>query len=69
VAGPAGAGAAAGAGGWLRGLDIELVAFILRRRARIYDLSLEELPDEPEGTFLNTRTGCSPWICWATRPT
>jgi Family of unknown function (DUF6178) len=42
---------------WLRGLDIELVAFILRRRARIYDLSLEELPDEPEGTFLNTPDG------------
>jgi hypothetical protein len=43
--------------GWLRGLDIELVALILRRRARIYDLSLEELPDEEEGTFLNTPDG------------
>jgi hypothetical protein len=42
---------------WLRGLDVELVALILRRRARIYDLSLEELPDEPEGTFLNTPDG------------
>jgi hypothetical protein len=42
---------------WLRGLDVELVALILRRRARIYDLSLDELPDEPEGTFLNTPDG------------
>jgi hypothetical protein len=42
---------------WLRGMDVELVALILRRRARIYDLSLEELPDEPEGTFLNTPDG------------
>jgi hypothetical protein len=42
---------------WLHGMDIELVALILRRRARIYDLSLEELPDEPEGAFLNTPDG------------
>jgi hypothetical protein len=42
---------------WLRGMDVELVALILRRRARIYDLSLEELPDEPEGAFLNTPDG------------
>ena len=43
--------------GWLRGMDIELVALLLRRRARIYDLSLEEVPDESEGTFLNTPDG------------
>jgi len=42
---------------WLRGMDVELLALILRRRARIYDLSLEELPDEPEGSFLNTPDG------------
>jgi hypothetical protein len=39
---------------WLRGMDVELVALILRRRMRIYDVSLEETPDEPEGTFLDT---------------
>jgi hypothetical protein len=39
---------------WLRSLDVELVALMMRRRARIYDLSLDEPPEEPEGTFLNT---------------
>jgi hypothetical protein len=42
---------------WLHGLDVELLALIIRRRARIYDLSLEELPDESEGTFFNTPDG------------
>jgi hypothetical protein len=39
---------------WARGLDIELLAFLLRQRARIYDLSLEEPPDEPEGSLFDT---------------
>jgi hypothetical protein len=39
---------------WARGLDIELVALLIRQRARIYDLSLEEPPDEPEGSLLDT---------------
>ena len=39
---------------WVRGLDIELVALLIRQRARIYDLSLEEPPDEPEGNLLDT---------------
>jgi hypothetical protein len=39
---------------WVRGLDVELCAVLLRRRARIYDLSLDEPPDEPEGAFLST---------------
>jgi hypothetical protein len=41
-------------GRWAKGLDVELLAFLLRKRARIYDLSLEELPDEPEGTLYET---------------
>jgi hypothetical protein len=39
---------------WARGLDVELLALLLRRRARIYDLTLEEAPDEPEGQLYNT---------------
>jgi hypothetical protein len=39
---------------WVRGLDIELFALLIRQRARIYDLSLEEPPDEPEGSFFDT---------------
>lgn len=39
---------------WVRGLDIELVALLIRQRARIYDLSLEEPPDDPEGDLLDT---------------
>ena len=41
-------------GAWARGLDIELVALLIRQRARIYDLSLEEPPDEPEGILFDT---------------
>jgi hypothetical protein len=41
-------------GAWARGLDIELVALLIRQRARIYDLSLEEPPDEPEGSLFDT---------------
>jgi hypothetical protein len=39
---------------WARGLDIELLALLIRQRARIYDLSLEEPPDEPEGSLFDT---------------
>lgn len=41
-------------GAWARGLDVELLALLVRTRARIYDLSLEEAPDEPEGAFSDT---------------
>jgi hypothetical protein len=36
-------------GQWATGIDVELLALLLRQRARIYDLSLEEAPEEPEG--------------------
>jgi hypothetical protein len=42
------------AAAWARGLDVELLALLLRQRLRIYDLSLEEAPDEPEGTLFDT---------------
>ena len=44
-------------GTWARGIDIELLALLLRRRSRIYDVSLEETPEEPEGMFYNTPDG------------
>lgn len=42
---------------WIRGMDIELVALIIRKRARIYDLTQEEPPDEPEGPLFNAPDG------------
>jgi hypothetical protein len=42
---------------WARGIDVELLALLLRRRARIYDLSVEEPPDEPEGALFSTPDG------------
>jgi hypothetical protein len=42
------------AAAWARGLDVELLALLIRQRARIYDLSLEEPPDEPEGSLFDT---------------
>ena len=39
---------------WAKGLDIELLALLLRKRTRVYDVSLEEPPEEPEGTFWPT---------------
>jgi len=42
---------------WLAGLDAELVAFILRRGARIHDLTQGPPPEEPEGTFFPTPDG------------
>jgi len=44
-------------GRWLPGLDTELLGLILRRGARIIDLTQEEPPDEPEGTFYATPDG------------
>jgi hypothetical protein len=44
-------------GRWISGLDTELVGLILRRGARIIDLTQEEAPDEPEGTFWPTPDG------------
>ena len=44
-------------GRWLAGLDTELVALIIRRGARIIDLTLGEPPEEPEGTFYPTPDG------------
>jgi uncharacterized protein DUF6178 len=41
-------------GAWVAGLDVELFALLLRQNARIYDLSLEEPPDEPAGTLYPT---------------
>ncbi len=38
-------------GKWAQGIDVELLALLLRKRARIYDLSLEEAPDNPEGVL------------------
>jgi hypothetical protein len=44
-------------GRWLAGLDTELVGLILRRGARIIDLTQEAAPEEPEGIFYPTPDG------------
>ena len=44
-------------GRWVAGLDIELVALLIRKGARVYDLEIEPPPDEPEGTFFPTPDG------------
>ncbi len=38
-------------GKWAQGIDVELLALLLRKRARIYDVSLEDAPDNPEGVL------------------
>ena len=38
-------------GKWAQGIDVELLALLIRKRTRIYDLSLEDAPDNPEGTL------------------
>ena len=38
-------------GRWAQGLDVELLALLVRQRARIYDLSVEEAPDDAEGVL------------------
>jgi hypothetical protein len=42
---------------WAKGIDVELLALFIRRRARVYDLTLEEPPDEPEGALFSTPDG------------
>src|SRR6476661_6540277 len=42
---------------WLAGLDAEIVALILRRGARIHDITQAPAPEEPEGTFFPTPDG------------
>src|SRR5215471_4731416 len=42
---------------WLAGLDAELVALIVRRGARIHDLTQGPPPEESEGTFFPTPDG------------
>ncbi|HEY2731908.1 MAG TPA: DUF6178 family protein [Polyangia bacterium] len=44
-------------GAWVAGLDVELFALLVRKTSRIYDLSLEEAPDEAEGTLYPTPDG------------
>ena len=41
-------------GKWAQGIDVELLALLLRQRVHIHDLSLEEEPDEPFGQLWNT---------------
>jgi hypothetical protein len=42
---------------FVAGLDVELVALLIRKGARIYDLEIEAPPDEPQGTFYSTPDG------------
>lgn len=43
---------------WLRGFDVELVALLLRRRMKVWDLTLGEEPEEePEGQLFKTPDG------------
>jgi Family of unknown function (DUF6178) len=44
-------------GSWFAGLDVELVALMLRRTSRIYDLTQEEPPEEPVGSAFTTPDG------------
>ena len=39
---------------WARGLDVELLAFVIRQRVHIHDLSQGEEVDDLEGEFFNT---------------
>jgi len=41
-------------GRWAEGMDVELLALLMRKRARIYDLSLSDPPEEPEGVLWNS---------------
>jgi hypothetical protein len=41
-------------GRWAQGIDVELLALLVRKRVHIYDLSMEEAPDDPEGTLWDT---------------
>ncbi|MBN2573795.1 MAG: hypothetical protein JXP73_04455 [Deltaproteobacteria bacterium] len=44
-------------GRWTQGIDVELLALLVRQRARIYDLSLEEMPEPSQGVLWNTPDG------------
>jgi hypothetical protein len=39
---------------WVKGLDVELLAILIRRRAHIYELAQGEPEGEPEGVFYET---------------
>jgi hypothetical protein len=39
---------------WISGIDVELFALLLRATSRVYDLSVEEAPDEGAGTLYPT---------------
>jgi hypothetical protein len=41
-------------GRWAQGIDVELLALLIRQRTTIHDLSLEESPDEPDGVLWTT---------------
>ncbi|HEX4407093.1 MAG TPA: DUF6178 family protein [Polyangia bacterium] len=41
-------------GEWVAGIDVELFALLVRQHARVYDLSVEEPPDEAAGTLYPT---------------
>ncbi len=41
-------------GPWAQGIDVELLALLIRQRATVHDLSLEEEPEEPQGVLWNT---------------
>jgi hypothetical protein len=41
-------------GKWAQGIDVELLALLIRQRCRIYDLSVEEVPDEIESALWNS---------------
>lgn len=52
-------GALAGAphaaiGAWLQGLDVELLALLVRKRTTVYDVSLEEPPEDSEEPLWST---------------
>jgi len=38
-------------GRWAHGIDVELLALLVRQRATIFDLSLDEEPEEPQGVL------------------
>jgi Family of unknown function (DUF6178) len=44
-------------GAWVEGLDVELFALLVRKTARIYDISIDGPPEEPEGFAYPTPDG------------
>ena len=41
-------------GVWAQGIDVELLALLMHRRAHIHDLSMEETPENPDGVLWTT---------------